>query len=133
MDGKKTFNVFEHQIQSLRKQELSVSIFIGCHFFQVVSRMVQDGKQLGEAEKKKEGGARERPCLVGYIFWREANDNGHGNDFEEGTHDSISPFLVPMKPFPLLDAAPPFPLIVKNIGPTGQLESNFSSYTREQV
>ena len=31
---------------------------------------------------------------MGYIFWREANDNGHGNGFEEGTHDSISPLLV---------------------------------------
>lgn len=43
-----------------------------------VSRMALDGDQL-----ENEGKGVGRAPLVGYIFWRGANDNGCGNDFEE--------------------------------------------------
>lgn len=49
------------------------------------------------AEERKDGGRR-GGTRMGYIFWREANDNGHRNDLVGGTHeepyDSISPYPV---------------------------------------
>ena len=52
-------------------------------------------------EKKEEGGETRGGGVVGYIFWRKANDNGRGTQrLDVGTHtsepyDSISPFPSP--------------------------------------
>lgn len=88
-----------------------------------VSRMALDGDQL-ENEANRGG---ERLVLVGYIFWREANDNGCGNDFSRRNTRGNRTIQ-----FPLTDdgAAPdPPPLIVKNIGPAGYPGPAFTSPT----
>lgn len=76
-------------------------------------------------------GERTRGWLVGYIFWRRANDNDCGNDFEGGGEHTgnwvrfnspvSEPCTHPLPP----DGDPPLSLIVKNIGSTGQLGAAF--------